>query len=109
MGASLRIQIAVDTPIESGEQDPLVQELRRIRTGVDYLIFGEKVMKSQRGGLQQYGDLYNIVGNSNGIFIIDGDTATPLGPVVPMTTASPAPAIPHTYSVKALMAVRIDE
>lgn len=107
-----RIQIAIDSPVEFGEQDSLVEGLQQIRTGVDYLIFAEKVTKSERGGLQQYGDLYNIVGTSNGVFTVDGDTATSVGPGVPLSTTSAKSApsgsssVQRSYSVTDLMSVQ---
>lgn len=68
--------------------------------------------KSQRGGLQQYGDLYNIVGNSNGTFTVSGDTATSVGPGVPLSTASARSTAAgnstgqRSYSVADLMSVQ---
>ncbi|MCI1747861.1 MAG: hypothetical protein LKI24_07050 [Acidipropionibacterium sp.] len=81
------VQVALPVSGEGDEDDPLLGKLNGVKTGTTYLFFGEKVAKSERGGLQQYGDLYNIVGHADGIFEVDGEKATPVGPGIPRTSA----------------------
>lgn len=105
-----QIEVAIPVPQGEGERDSELTNISNIRTGVTYVIFGEKVAKDQRGGLQQYGDLYNIVGHADGIFAVSGDTATSVGLGVPLTStgsASPlATSGSRTYSVDSLMGTR---
>ncbi|GEM_PF-2914083 len=79
------IQVSLPIAEEGVEDDGLVKHLADVKAGQTYLIFGEKVSRTQRDGLQQYGDIYNVVGNANDIFTIEGKTATAIGPGVPLT------------------------
>lgn len=95
--------LTIDMTGENGNQDPHTETLAKIKTGTTYLIFVRKVAKASRSDLQSYGDVYRIEGGANGVFTITGGTAAPLGPGVPMSTASPGPSGAHAYSVEELM------
>lgn len=95
--------IQVNMTGENGREDPRTTEIATATRGVEYLLFARRVTKSSRSDLQQYGDIYEIQGGANGILEVHDGQATPLGPGVPMTTASPGASAPRSFSVCDLM------
>ncbi|AXE38418.1 hypothetical protein [Acidipropionibacterium virtanenii] len=106
--SSLPTTLTVDTTGENGEHNAHSEKLAKATTGTSYLIFVRRLAKKSRADLQQYGNIYQIEGGANGVFTVTGDTATPLGPGVPMSTASLGPSGAHTYSVEDLMSLKVN-